>query len=86
MIVKALSRVGDREPLIKRGSMVTIENDDGTVLCVAIELGRGLGCVVAHASDPDFNSILKELGIDKTTICEDFRHTPLPELMDKPAV
>lgn len=84
MLVRALNRIGDREPLLKRSTMAVIESDDGTILAVAVELGQGLGHVVAHAGDPEFNNILRELGIDKTTICEDFRHTPLPELMEKP--
>jgi hypothetical protein len=86
MRVKAISHVGDKQPFVKEASVVLIEDDNGTVIAVAVDLGKGpggrsLGYCVAHADDPDFNSILQQLGISSLTICEDFSQRPLEELM-----
>jgi hypothetical protein len=86
MRVRAISKIGDRQPLVKEASVVLVEDDNGTVISVAVELGKGpdgrsLGCCVAHADDPDFNRILQQLGINSLTICEGYKQRPLEELM-----
>ena len=80
MRVKVLSRIGDPQPLIKEASVVLIEDNNGTVVGVAVSLPDNMGCVVAHADDPDFNRVLRELGIDRLTICADLDQTPVEKL------
>lgn len=86
MRIRAISKAGDPQPLVKEASLVLIENDDGTLIGVAASLGHGLGCVVAHPGDEDFNALVREFGIDRVTICSELEQTPINKLMEKPLV
>ncbi len=60
MRVKAFARIGDPEPLCREASVVVVEDGNGTAIAVAVDLGGNMGCMVAHAGDPEFNEMLAE--------------------------
>jgi hypothetical protein len=62
--------VGDKNPVVKRATIVRIENEQGSPICIAVDQGSA-GQVVSHAADEDFNTILRNLGFDKLVLCED---------------
>jgi len=87
MIIRGFRHVGDPRPLVASDiHVLLLEDENGTPLFVACEYEPGAH-VLCTAQDPDFNRVLRNLGIDKITICdhigdgsrnlEDLRRMPL---------
>jgi hypothetical protein len=74
MRLRALRHIGDPHPIIADDiSVILAEGDNGTALAVVVqyEPKGGLdGVVFAHAGEDDFNTVLRNLGFNKFTICE----------------
>jgi hypothetical protein len=76
MIVKIL-RAGGKDPLvIADATMMIVETSGGNPVSVACEYGipgpDGSFCV-SHVNDPTFNTVLRNLGIDKVVIPVDLQ-------------
>ena len=73
MLIKIL-RKGGREPLvINDATLMIVEDGCGNPVSLACEYGLPghLGTfTVSHCKDPEFNEILRQLGIDKVVIVE----------------
>lgn len=54
------------QPNAQEAHSVIIEDGRGNIIYVAVEVDGGQ-IITAQAGGPDFNEILKALGIDKTT-------------------
>jgi len=71
MLIKIL-RKGGREPvIIDDATLMIVEDAKGNPVSLACEYGLPgrLGTFeVSHCKDPEFNELLKRLGIDKTVI------------------
>jgi hypothetical protein len=55
------------QPTVAQAHSVTIEDNAGNILFVAMEGDDG-SVITAQAGDSDFAGLLKALGLDKTTI------------------
>ncbi len=55
------------QPTVTKAHSITIEDNAGNVIIVAMEGDDG-SVITAQAGDPDFATMLKALGVDKTTI------------------
>jgi hypothetical protein len=67
----AYKQVGEVSAKIS-GGFIVVEDDFGNPLIVAIQDASG-GSVITHCKEPNFNQILKGLGIDKTVLVEDIK-------------
>ncbi len=79
MRVTLVRRPGEA-PVVIEAAMVLVEDHLGTPISVAHEQGRAPSSayVVAHAHDKNFNAILRQLGLDKTVVCDDLVLPPPP--------
>ena len=48
-------------------------------ICVVIELGGGI-TIAETAASPQFNEVLRQLGISCTTVIRELEQTPLPQI------
>lgn len=59
-----------RDAQVIEATRVVIEDIKGNPVMIALEYAPGM-IVAAHPGDPDFNNLLKNLGIDKVVVCTD---------------
>lgn len=73
MRVEACEKFGGK-PLVTDAAVVVIRDVHGNPISVACETPCGDQPVitVSHCKDPDFNRILRGLGLDQVVICEEF--------------
>lgn len=69
MKVKSYRRIGDPNPIVQDAACVVVEGEEGQPLFVACRGDRG-AVYLAHANDPDFNQMLRALGIDRLVFVE----------------
>lgn len=67
MFVRVYRTLGDPQPVEQEAVLVVIEGQSGQPVCVATELGQGI-IAAATADDPEFNRMLRNLGLHKTVI------------------
>lgn len=75
--VKVIPRFGE-EPTVARGNLVIVEDELGNPLVVAVRTSDRM-TLVASSSDPDFNTLLRRLGINRVVINEPMAVAPPPE-------
>jgi hypothetical protein len=63
----------NNQPRVIEASVMIVEGANGQPISLALDTGLPGAIIVAHAKDPDFNKLLKELGFNQTVICEDLR-------------
>lgn len=55
-------------PVVTKGRTVIISDEHNNPLVVVMQIADGT-TMVANSTDPDFNRVLRSLGINKTVIC-----------------
>ena len=70
--LEILTRIGE-EPIVLDASQVVVTLPDGSPIALAAVFGGTEGVQVSHCKDPEFNKILKKLGIDRTTVVENMK-------------
>lgn len=78
MRVKILASVG-QPPIILDAAVVLVENQFGEPISVACEGGAEGIYWLAHTKDPDFQQILRSLGIASTVIVDSMSAPKLPQ-------
>jgi hypothetical protein len=78
MILKILPNGPGSQPLIIDASLVLACLDNGTPVMAAGDYGPGGTLKASHAGDKDFNKTLRDLGLDKTVICDTLVLPPPP--------
>jgi hypothetical protein len=79
MRVKTLN---DLQPRETPAQSVIIEDDKGNPIIVAMQLTESI--IYATAGDPDFQSMLQALGVNKTVHVTQFNGKPLEDLIWTP--
>lgn len=67
------------QPTVTDAHSVIVEDNFGNIIYVAVEADGG-NIVTAQAGEPEFQPLLKALGIDKTTIVHTFKPKSLNEM------
>ncbi len=67
------------QPTVADAHSVIVEDNYGNILFVAVEADAGT-IVTAQAGDSNFQSLLKALGIDKTTLVKDIKVKDIDEI------
>ena len=67
--LEIITKIGET-PIILEASQVLITTEGGDPISVAAVYGGTSGIQVSHCNDPEFNSVLSGLGIDRTVISE----------------
>ena len=70
--------IGKSQHVLDDINLVVVEDTFGNPLVVIIETQTGVQSVIL-ADDPDFNRILKGLGIDKVVISEQLESREMPD-------
>jgi hypothetical protein len=70
--------VGRSRPLVLYVNQVVIRQDNGTPISVAAEFGGERTQAVAQAGDPDFERVLRALGVRETVVVDRIVLPPLP--------
>lgn len=71
MILDVLVRDGGRiYPLRLSATQVVVRQDNDTPIAVAAEYGPERAQAVAQVGDPDFNRILRALGVRQDVVCD----------------
>ncbi len=61
---------GRAQPLVIEAAQVVVRNGQGTVIAVAAEYGPDRTQVCSMAGQPDFETVLRNLGIYERVACE----------------
>ncbi len=80
MRLKAIQQLGG-DVVDGEFAYVYVEDKFGNPLMVACELADGM-YDVSHVGDPDFQSVLRSLGVDKTVVVDTVRG-PEPRPIDR---
>lgn len=71
MIVRILAEVDGRlAPLTLCATQVVVYQDNGTPIAAAAEYGMENSQAVAKAGDADFNTLLRNLGVEQRVVCD----------------
>jgi hypothetical protein len=68
-----------REAVVIEATRVVVEDGFGNPVAVALEFAPNQ-ILAATPDSPEFNAILREMGIDKTVIVEDVHPVPLDQV------
>ncbi len=68
-IIPAGGIAGSRPIRIPAGQVV-IRQDNGTPVCVAMEIGEHRSQTIAKVGDPDFPKALRDAGIFEDVVCD----------------
>lgn len=68
-----------RDPQIIYASRVVVYDALDNPVSVTVEVENGV-IITSHAGDPDFNRILRELGIDKTVIVQEIQQKAVQDI------
>ncbi len=80
MRVEVMNGIGDVTVLPATRVLITL--DDGTPVSVAsVWIGSG-DVTCSHAGQPDFQRVLRNLGVDRTTVVEELKPIPAIDLLD----
>lgn len=79
MRIKTLNNL---QPAETPAQSVIIEDDTGTPIIVAMQLTESI--IYSTVGDPDFHSMLRSLGVNKTVHVTNFNGKPLEDLIWTP--
>lgn len=71
---------GLQSPQTISATRVLVLDDHGNPVAVAVEVGQGVIITELASEGPQFNSLLRSLGIQQTVIVEGVRQRQLPEI------
>jgi hypothetical protein len=70
------------QPTARPADSVVIEDDQGNPIFVAIQFAESI--MMSDINDPDFHSVLRQLGIDKTVSITELQPKPVQNVIWKP--
>jgi hypothetical protein len=76
MLVKTQHKL---QPTEQKAHSVVVEDDLGNPIFVAIQVDEAI--VYSTPGEPDFHSMLRALGIEKTVVVSDFKPKPMQQII-----